>query len=238
MNFMAVIQPGIKSVFAKNITGNPLLLNVATFILRIDAPFPIVQATNGSFRFRYKSDTSKMELSTDNGQTYSGDFSVTSDGSTFNSNVGSSRLDFILQSNPNEADEFEAVIKDGVDGSDTSIKQGPNQDKNYGSTDNVQVGKSFNRSLEALIRFNIQTYFSNLFGTEAERIFHKTISSFMRFKSGSSPVNQNVQFFPIADSDGDWIEGTANGVTQTGSPDWNHKVHDITNWAGGAGTPE
>ena len=91
MNFMAVIQPGIKSVFAKNITGNPLLLNVATFILRID-----VQATNGSFRFKYKSDTNKMELSTDNGQTYSGDFSVTSDGSTFNDNVGSSRLDFIL----------------------------------------------------------------------------------------------------------------------------------------------
>ncbi len=232
---MAVIQPNNKSLFAKNRIGKPLLLSSATFILRVNDPQP----SNGSFRFKYKADTGKVELSTDNGASYSGDYSVTSDGSTFNNNVGSSGLDFILESNPSTGDEFEIDVKTGNSGEDTYIDEN-RPHRNYGATENLFVGTigAFNQvERVGLIRFNIGSYFSDLFGTEAQWEFIETTSSFIRVLQTKNPSDLTVSFYGIADSDSGWIPGTAINVIQNGSPDYEHKAHDTTSWDGGIGNP-
>lgn len=49
--------------------------------------------------------------------------------------------------------------------------------------------------------------------------------------NGSTAVN----LFKVADANGDWVEGTATGQIQAGSPCWNFKAYNTVTWAGSVG---
>ena len=58
--------------------------------------------------------------------------------------------------------------------------------------------------------------------------------------TGSSNIYNGRKFlaYEIASANGDWVEGTANGAVETGSPCWNYKAYHAstpTSWAGSVG---
>ena len=232
---IAVIQPGNKSLYGKNKAGKSLWVDSATMVLRVNAT---TVPTEGTYLFRYKTDTAKMEISIDGGN-YSGDYSVTSDGSTFNDDMGSRGIDFIAQSNPKKDDEFEVIVINNIpNGEDTYLDEtGANINKNYGVTTTLAIGDPSGNALKTLMRFNLNVGFNDIPGNTSLSSFTSVKDSFLRFYETATP-DQLIAFHEISDVDGDWFQGTKDGATSaTGEPDWAHRRHTGSNWDGGSGLP-
>lgn len=234
--YMAVIQPGNMSLYARNIARDPLFLQAATLIIKVDGSTTPVA---GTYLFRYKADTAKIELSSD-ASAYSGDFSVTSDGSTVNSDVASTGIDIVLASNPQEGDEFEiTVIDDMKTGEDTYIDEATaNVNRNYGVDTELKQGISSSKARIILMRFNLNALAVTMPGNITPSAVDLIKGAFLRFRSDSnSPQDASFYFVEISDTDQDWVQGTKDNATAgTNEPDWNHRKHTGSNWGGGVGS--
>ena len=61
------------------------------------------------------------------------------------------------------------------------------------------------------------------------------ISATLKMYSSGATQAQTYTIYKITDANGDWIEGTATGSAQNGSPCWNQKAYGSEDWAGSAG---
>jgi len=96
------------------------------------------------------------------------------------------------------------------------------EDFNYGGRTEVLV---FNRSVRdsvGLIRFDLTPLLGEVVSINSAQLV------LTRF--GNATVD--VQLQQIAASEAEWVEGTVNGLAQTGSSTWNEKRAGILNWAG------
>ena len=100
-------------------------------------------------------------------------------------------------------------------------------DNNYGAKN---VMETYTRNIrKVLMRFNLLSIPASATCTSA------TLSLTV---GGTHYANRTFALFEIASANGNWVEGTANGSAETGSPCWNYKAYDVstpTSWAGSAG---
>lgn len=106
----------------------------------------------------------------------------------------------------------------GSAGGDTWLRSGLTY--NYGSSTVIQLYAD--KSRVGLIRFILSSIPSSATCTAAVMSLHST-------------KNSTLSVYKITDANGDWIEGTATGYQQTGSPCWSYKVFDTVAWAGSEG---
>ena len=106
----------------------------------------------------------------------------------------------------------------GSAGGDTWLRNGFTY--NYGASTVIQLYPDKNRV--GLIRFILSSIPSSATCTAAVMSLH-------------SKTNSTLSVYKITDANGDWIEGTATGSNQTGSPCWSYKVFDTVAWAGCVG---
>jgi len=110
---------------------------------------------------------------------------------------------------------------------DTWLNKASPYTQNYGGA----TGLGFNTSdiRKSLYRFNLSSIPASATCTAAKITL-----------TGSSTVYSGRKFlaYEIASANGDWVEGTADGSAETGSPSWNYKAYHAstpTSWAGSTG---
>ena len=94
---------------------------------------------------------------------------------------------------------------------------------NYGSINIIRIGTGGRKSL---LRYDLSGIASDKICTAATFKFTNQIDV---------PAEMNFYVYEIAAANGDWVEGTGNASAQNGSPCWNKKVYNTTDWAGSAG---
>lgn len=99
---------------------------------------------------------------------------------------------------------------------------------NFGAATTVITSNNATYTKKSLFRFDISSI---------SAVAVATAAALKLYSSGTTNA-QTFSVYKISDANGDWIEGTATGATQTGSPCWNYKAYHAstpTAWAGSAG---
>ncbi len=105
---------------------------------------------------------------------------------------------------------------------------------NYGADGKIIAGATYTsgvtRRYRSLLRFDL---------TSLAEEYANIDSVKLRLYVSASDVSvaNNLQLFHFTANNGDWVEGTKNGATETGSTCWNYRKYNTTSWGSGtAGT--
>ena len=212
---MMIVQPENKSLLVRNVSGEPLDLSSAGDIVRGNASQP----SNGQLLYLF---TSATEVSV-NGET---SVSVTTDGSTYNSDVGGKGVDIIFKSGRAAGDVLQIDVSNTVNGQDTYIRR-LNPTKNFGTCTTLEATNANPRDKIILIKYEIPSAVKNVFSVQdVTAYFYKTVAS---------GVTRKLQMYVIATGNDGWVEGSLCNVIG-GGPTWFRfdSDADIT-WAGSQG---
>jgi len=96
---------------------------------------------------------------------------------------------------------------------------------NYGSSTTLEVNTSSTGKERTILKFDISSIPAGATITSAK----------LRLYASTGLSTQTYQVYRITQADSNWVEGTVNGSSQTGSSCWSYKAYSTTSWAGGAG---
>ncbi|MEA2069383.1 MAG: DNRLRE domain-containing protein, partial [Verrucomicrobiota bacterium] len=98
---------------------------------------------------------------------------------------------------------------------------------NYGGSEILSVG-----ALSEAVKINALMRFTGLFDLSGETVVDATLRLY-NYNFVNQTGDVTIDVYEVAAANGDWVEGTALGIVQTGSTDWRFKVQNTEEWAGG-----
>lgn len=221
---MMIVQHGNKSLIVRNVSGDPLDLSSAGDIVRGNASEP----SNGQLLYLF---TSAIQVSV-NGET---SVTVTTDGLTYNSDVGGKGVDIIFKSGRASGDTLKVDVLDSVTGNEDTYLYAARSTFNYGGCSIIKVGGLGVNRRRVLIRLNIPS------GSVQRFINIKDSNIWVYGSKTISATAKTFELYEILPANEDWIPGNRCDSTAELQPSWRAKVDtpsgpaNRTLWAGAAG---
>ena len=225
---MVVIQPENKTLIVDNVRSTPLDLSSANDVVRGNSSQPSV----GDLFYFF---TSSTEVSVNN----STPVSVTTDGSTYNTNVAGNGVDFVIESGRSKGDSFEVRVVAAPIGRDAHLdaKDPGIGDFNFGSCQDLGV---LNDAASQIFRHKITLIYFDI-PSVIKNILQVNDAVIMLYKDSTDGLTVRLlNVHAIMPANGDWPEGDKCNEEADGDCSWRQKIHSPTpgvsrNWASNLG---
>ena len=203
---LVIVQPANKTLIAINGKGEPLNLLTAGDIVRGNASEP----SNGNISYLF---TSATEVSVDKEPSVS----VTTDGVTYNDDVGGKGVDLIFRPKRSSGDNLSINVTDAVDAKDNYLSStGFNDDRNFGTCLDLRAGNTNPRSSVFLIKFDIPDAVKNV-----DNIVD--VTAFFFKHAGIGSASEKLEMHIISEANSAWTEGARCNSQGINESTWSKK---------------
>jgi len=191
---LLIIQPANKTLIANNGGGNPLDLTAAKDIVRGNDSQP----SEGTISYKFISPTSVVADS-------ASPVIVTTDGVTYNDDIGGKGVDIVFKPNRKSGDTFQVEVKSAVTKKDTYLFENRGQN-NFGSCTDIEFGnnRASAGAQRALIQFDVPASLSGV-NVGLKKVIDSTVFFYGSNSGGSS--SREYLFYPILIANSAWVEG-------------------------------